>query len=181
LLSLEPKLKRTLHKVKITGDLKISINSYPGAFSQVITNLVLNSLFHAYPDQNQSGNLIFKIVPDGQNLILDYGDDGCGIAAEHLDQIFNPFFTTARDRGGSGLGLHIVYNLVTQRLRGTIQVQSEVGKGTKFTLFLPLQINQFSQDLATESNPNQTLALDKSKDDLLLPEPDYDMAQKQHD
>jgi adenylate cyclase len=156
LLSLEPKLKLTPHHIQIFGDPKVTMIGHPGAFSQVITNLLLNSLFHAYPNNNQIGNLIFEIESDSQNLTLRYSDDGCGIPSEHLDQIFNPFFTTARDRGGSGLGLHIVYNLVTQSLRGTVQVQSEVGEGTRFILILPLCIDpDFAPEMELEPISHQ--------------------------
>ncbi|MDX1978284.1 MAG: CHASE2 domain-containing protein [Pseudanabaenaceae cyanobacterium bins.68] len=141
LLSLEPQLKKTPHWITIVGDDEVVITSDPGAFSQIITNLVLNSITHAYPEGNRSGSLEFELVKQPPNLILYYRDDGCGIPPDHLDKIFHPFFTTARDRGGSGLGLHIVYNLVTQSLMGKIEVQSEVGKGTEFKLILPIHSN----------------------------------------
>jgi signal transduction histidine kinase len=66
-----------------------------------------------------------------------FGDDGRGIAPENLPKIFDPFFTTGRDRGGTGLGLHIVYNLVTARLHGSIEVESRPGRGTQFTIHIP--------------------------------------------
>ncbi len=137
LLNLKPHLKRTLHQITINGDEQIEINSYPGAFSQIITNLVMNSVNHAYPIE-KSGNFSFKLKLDSERLIIEYNDDGCGIPPENLDKIFEPFFTTARMEGGTGLGLHIVFNLVSQKLNGTIKVQSEVGVGTTFILNLPL-------------------------------------------
>jgi len=137
LISLKPKLKTTHHTVNITGEEEIILDSYPGALSQVITNLVVNSLNHAY-NGDEAGKLEFAIGTKGDRLILQYSDDGCGIPSENLDKIFEPFFTTARDRGGSGLGLHIVYNLVTQTLKGKITCESKMGEGTKFVLDLPL-------------------------------------------
>jgi two-component system, NtrC family, sensor kinase len=106
--------------------------------AQIVTNLVINSLRHAYPD-GKAGILRFDLTKKSDRLIIDYSDDGCGIPSEHLGKIFEPFFTTARAKGGTGLGLHIVYNLVTQKLQGTIQVHSEVGVGTTFVLSLPLE------------------------------------------
>jgi signal transduction histidine kinase len=137
LLNLKPHLKKTQHQITVNGDEQIEINSYPGAFSQIITNLVMNSVRHAYP-KGEAGNLRFDIKLDSGRLMLEYSDDGCGIPPENLDKIFEPFFTTARVQGGTGLGLHIVFNLVTQKLQGTISVQSEVGVGTTFILNLPL-------------------------------------------
>jgi len=137
LLNLKPHLKKTPHQITVNGDEQISINSYPGAFSQIITNLVMNSVRHAYL-KGEAGNLRFEFKLDSGRLMVEYSDDGCGIPPENLGKIFEPFFTTARAQGGTGLGLHIVFNLVTQKLRGTINVQSEVGVGTTFILNLPL-------------------------------------------
>lgn len=141
LLSLELKLKQAKHRAEIEGDENITLTSYPGAFSQVVTNLVMNSIIHAYPE-GKAGHLRFNLIPRGERLIIEYSDDGCGIAPELQAKIFEPFFTTARHRGGTGLGLHIVYNLVTQKLKGTIDCQSKLGLGTKFILDLPLEPQQ---------------------------------------
>ena len=80
---------------------------------------------------------------------ITFADDGRGIAPEHLGKIFDPFFTTSRDRGGTGLGLHIVYNLVTAKLQGSIDVESRLGHGTRFTIDLPLTV----VDRANEPSP----------------------------
>ncbi len=122
----------------IAGDENVTITSYPGVFVQVISNLILNSMTHAYP-KNESGHVRFLLKQEKKLVIIEYSDDGCGIPAEHLSKIFDPFFTTARTRGGIGLGLYIVYNLVTQKLRGTIQCESLAGVGTTFTIQLPLE------------------------------------------
>ena len=136
LRSLGPPLSR--YTVTIKGEQMVQLHSYPGAFSQVITNLAMNSLTHAY-EKGETGHLSFEYKTDQSKVILTYSDDGCGIPPEHLSKIFDPFFTTARHQGGTGLGLHIVYNLITQKLGGTICCQSEVGQGTRFTLHLPLE------------------------------------------
>jgi signal transduction histidine kinase len=138
LISLKPKLRTTHHQVEIRGDEAIALNSYPGALSQIITNLVMNSLTHAY-SREDAGHLVFDFKQEGEQIILEYSDDGKGIPKENLSKIFDPFFTTKRGQGGSGLGLHIVYNLVTQKLNGTIECESQVGVGTKFIIKLPLE------------------------------------------
>jgi CHASE2 domain-containing sensor protein/nitrogen-specific signal transduction histidine kinase len=140
LMSLAPQIQNTPHQIKVLGDHAIAIQGYPGAFSQIITNLVLNSLTHAYHDSDKAGLLQFEIAQQDDKVLINYSDDGKGILSESLDKIFEPFFTTARDRGGSGLGLHIVYNLVTQNLKGTIVCESTIGIGTKFAIVLPLNL-----------------------------------------
>jgi signal transduction histidine kinase len=136
LLSLHPKLKRTQLTIEVHADENLILDSYPGAFAQIVTNLVMNSLTHAY-EPDQPGRLSFNIEQEPERLRFEYADDGRGIPKEHLGKIFDPFFTTKRGQGGSGLGLHIIYNLVTQKLGGTIRCQSEVGRGTRFVIELP--------------------------------------------
>ncbi|MGB3512467.1 MAG: ATP-binding sensor histidine kinase [Microcoleaceae cyanobacterium] len=135
-LSLAPQLK-TSHTLTVEGDETIKINSYPGALAQVVTNLVTNSLTHGYPS-GEVGKLVWEICQESDKVQLKYSDDGCGIEEENLGKIFEPFFTTARSKGGTGLGLHIVYNLVTQKLQGTIEVHSQIDLGTKFVITIPL-------------------------------------------
>ena len=139
-LSLAPKLKQTPHTLTVAGEEAITIESYPGALAQITTNLVTNSLTHAYTSE-QAGQLRLEISLEGDKVRVEYSDDGCGINRENKGKIFEPFFTTARHRGGTGLGLHIVYNLVTQKLLGTIEVESEVGSGTSFAMLLPRSVN----------------------------------------
>jgi len=136
LVTLEPQLKKTPHQVTVTGDDTIHISSYPGAFAQIVTNLIANSIAHAYPT-NKPGSIQLDIQQQPQQIVIQYQDDGCGIESQYLNNIFEPFFTTNRDHGGSGLGMHIVYNLVTQKLKGTIKVTSQVNLGTIFTITLP--------------------------------------------
>lgn len=140
LISLAPQIQNTQHQIEVLGDNAITIQSYPGAFSQIITNLVLNSLTHAYQDIEEAGQLKFEITQQADKVLIMYSDDGKGIQPDDLDKIFEPFFTTARARGGSGLGLHIIYNLVTQNLKGSILCESTVGKGTKFLITLPINL-----------------------------------------
>ena len=137
LMSLRPRLKRSAVVVAVECPGELIIEGYPGPLAQVLTNFVMNSLTHAYgPDQ--PGRLSIAVtMPGADRVCLVYGDDGKGIAEEVLPKIFDPFFTTNRSGGGSGLGLNIVYNLVTQRLNGQIEVTSHPGRGTSFTVHFP--------------------------------------------
>ncbi len=122
--------------VSLTGARGLSNASYPGALAQVVTNLVMNSLTHAFAE-GEAGAIQIRLVEAEGGLELEYADDGCGIPRESLAKIFEPFFTTQRGRGGIGLGLHVVHNLVTQRMGGTIRCESEPGQGARFYISLP--------------------------------------------
>lgn len=139
LTNLEPKLKQTCHTVTVTGDTSLKTISYPGALSQIVTNFVMNSLLHAY-EPGQVGHLTFNVTRQCDRIVIEYSDDGCGIPIEFQQKIFEPFFTTGRDHGGSGLGLHIAHNLVTQTLAGLLRCESKVALGTRFILDLPLTL-----------------------------------------
>lgn len=139
LVSLGPNYRRTPHQVTLRCPGGIVMDSFPGAVSQVVTNLVINALAHAFPE-GRAGTVTLTVAPGPQpgRVILDFADDGVGIPPENIGRIFDPFFTTRRGAGGSGLGLHIVYNLVTASLGGQITVESAPGQGTRFTVILPL-------------------------------------------
>ena len=139
LLTLGPTLRKTTHTVECDVPQDITLDSYPGPLGQVITNLINNALVHAF-----DGRLNGKIVITATSIqagwvVIAVRDDGLGIASAHLDKVFDPFFTTKLGKGGSGLGLNIVYNLVTTTLAGRIQVESAPGSGACFTLALPLR------------------------------------------
>lgn len=137
ILNLKPHLKKTKHVVCVKCEDNLVITNYPGAFSQIITNLVMNSLMHGYNEED-SGKIIIDIKTDKDRLILKYSDDGNGIPNEILEKIYEPFFTSKRGTGGTGLGMNIVYNIVTQTLRGSIQCNSKIGEGTEFILNIPI-------------------------------------------
>jgi signal transduction histidine kinase len=140
LLSLGPRLKRSPFKVVVDCPAGIVIDSYPGPLSQVLTNFVINSLIHGLEGRTTGTmTLTGRVIGDGQVEIV-YADDGKGIASDNLKHIFEPFFTTKRGEGGSGLGLNIVYNIVTQKLKGTIKAESQSGLGATFTLHMPLRV-----------------------------------------
>jgi signal transduction histidine kinase len=136
IVSLTPKLKKTRIRIDIQCPETLKINTMPGALSQIVTNLVTNSLLHAF-EEGQEGDITVKIKTKKQNVVFVYADNGKGIARENLDKIFEPFFTTTRGSGGSGLGLHLIYNIVTRSLGGNITVSSALGEGTRFTISLP--------------------------------------------
>jgi signal transduction histidine kinase/ligand-binding sensor domain-containing protein len=138
-LSLDPQIKRTNHRVEVSGSGKLEVTSYAGAISQIISNFILNSIQHGYKDQER-GLINIELSKENSNINITYKDDGSGIPEEYQNKIFNPFFTTARGAGGSGLGLHIVYNLVTQKLKGKIAYKGHPGEGVKFIISLPREI-----------------------------------------
>ncbi|TDR81595.1 sensor histidine kinase [Paludibacterium purpuratum] len=135
--SLRPKFKRTSIEIQIDCEPDLLMDSYPGALSQVMTNLLVNAVTHAF-DESQPGRIeIAAHRLENGYLSLTVKDNGKGIAPENMGKIFQPFFTTRRGSGGSGLGLHIVYNVVRQRLGGSIDVSSALGEGTVFSIRLP--------------------------------------------
>ncbi|MEQ1438128.1 ATP-binding protein [Fontimonas sp. SYSU GA230001] len=137
LLSLAPKTKKSGHGIEIRCADDIELDSYPGAIAQILTNFISNSLLHAFPD-GRRGTLRIAVAAAEGWVTLEYADDGVGIPAEHLKRVFDPFFTTKRGTGGSGLGLHIVFNLVHQLLGGTIEVSSAPDQGTRFVVRFPV-------------------------------------------
>ena len=142
--SLNPTFKNTNLNIIIDCADDLEIYSYPGAISQIITNLAINSLVHGFEGQIE-GKITVKVEKDGNIFKLFYSDTGKGIPKENIKKIFDPFFTTKRGVGGSGLGLHIVFNLVIQTLGGSIDCQSEEGKGTSFYISFPLHNNPLSK------------------------------------
>ncbi|HWR40362.1 MAG TPA: PAS domain-containing sensor histidine kinase [Patescibacteria group bacterium] len=137
LFSLHSQLKKTRITVTVECDEELQLDSFPGAFSQMVTNLLMNSLHHAY-GADEAGQITIHAEKAEKDLLFVYSDDGSGMKSDVVEKIFDPFFTTKRGSGGSGLGLSIVYNLVTQRFRGTVNCSSEPGQGAVFTIRLPL-------------------------------------------
>jgi signal transduction histidine kinase len=137
LASLHPRLKTTPHRVELDCPVDVEIDTYPGALYQIAANLVLNALLHAF-DAEHPGRIRIGVSVSGDTVEMVFADDGKGMSEEVRRRAFEPFFTTRRGSGGTGLGLHLVYNLVTQVLRGTITCISAPGQGTQFTIRLPL-------------------------------------------
>jgi signal transduction histidine kinase len=113
------------------------IDSYPGSYGQVLTNLFLNAVTHAFPNGRDGTIAIKANARDENDIEISVADDGVGMSTEVQRQAFDPFFTTRRSDGGTGLGLHIVYNLVTQQLGGKLALDSSPGHGTTFRITLP--------------------------------------------
>jgi signal transduction histidine kinase len=137
LLSLRPKLKKTSHTVEVVCDEDLVVESYPGAFSHILTNFIVNTLTHAY-DEGQAGHIRIEIARTDGVLNMTYSDDGRGMPPDVQEKIFEPFFTTARAKGSTGLGLHIVFNTVTRTLGGTVTCCSAPGHGTTFQVRVPV-------------------------------------------
>ncbi|MBN2737974.1 MAG: substrate-binding domain-containing protein [Spirochaetales bacterium] len=137
LTSLHPKIKKTEIIITLHCSETLKINSYPGVFSQVLTNLVMNSLIHGF-EKRKTGEINIEIKKCGKELNVEYADNGQGIAEENLNRVFEPFFTTKRNQGGTGLGLHIIFNLITQKLFGTVKCYSSLDQGARFVILLPV-------------------------------------------
>lgn len=123
-------------EVKITGKEHVIVTD-PETMAQIFSNLVSNALTHAFPRSSGTFKLICDIDTQGDWINIKLSDNGVGMSEDQMKRIFEPFYTTNRHGGGSGLGLHIVYNLVTHKLNGEIKCSSQVGKGTLFTIGFP--------------------------------------------
>nr|WP_281389053.1 HAMP domain-containing sensor histidine kinase [Spirochaeta isovalerica] len=135
LFTLSPALKKTDIAINIDSPEEIRIITYPGAFSQIITNLIMNSINHGF-DSGESGRIDISLREEEDFTVIDYRDNGKGMTEDVKSRIFEPFFTTRRNLGGTGLGLSVVYTLVTQKFQGSISCYSAPGKGTQFLLHL---------------------------------------------
>ena len=136
LLSLHPLLRKGGHRVLLQCAAGTTLTSRPDALHQIIVNLVTNSLAHAYPD-GRPGTLTITVVDAGPRLRIRYEDDGVGMDVQVASHMFEPFYTTRRDQGGTGLGMHIVFNLVTQALGGRINWETRPGAGVHFDIDIP--------------------------------------------
>ena len=136
MLSLSPRLRQAGHRVSIACPDRLELDGYPGAISQVVTNLVMNSLRHGF-DRGQSGLLTLTVQETGGGwLEILCADDGKGIPEINRGRIFEPFFTTRRNDGGTGLGLYIVHGIVTNTLKGSISLD-EAETGAAFRIRFP--------------------------------------------
>jgi len=135
--SLRPVLKKAAIALSVDVPEGLLIDGYPGAYGQISTNLFLNAVNHAFAD-GRSGNITISARGRGADDVeIIFADDGAGMTPDVQRQAFDPFFTTRRNEGGTGLGLHIVYNLVTQQLGGRMMLESRVGQGTTFRIIMP--------------------------------------------
>lgn len=136
--SLRPGLRTTDVVFDVEVPPGLVLTSYPGAWGQVVTNLFMNALAHAWPEARSAGRMTLSARRiDGDRVEVVFADDGIGMDEETARRAFEPFFTTRRGAGGSGLGLHIVYNIVTHRLGGRIALETAPGRGCRFRMTLP--------------------------------------------
>jgi signal transduction histidine kinase len=135
LSTLKPRIKSLKHKIVISGERHTEIVTYPGAIAQIITNLVMNSILHGF-DEIDEGTISIDIDSGEQGVNIVYRDDGKGMLAQEQEKIFDPFFTTRKGKGGTGLGMNIVYKLITDTLHGHIECSSQPGQGVRFNIFI---------------------------------------------
>jgi signal transduction histidine kinase len=161
--SLKPVLKRAPIELTVDVPEGLGINGYPGSYGQILTNLFLNAVNHAFSD-GRSGTITISARPRGHDDVeIIFADNGAGMTPDVQRQAFDPFFTTRRNEGGTGLGLHIVYNLVTQQLGGRMMLESRLGQGTTFRIIMPRTAkggDATSETLAdgTAQWPNRTMS-----------------------
>jgi len=136
-ISLKPMVKKKKVSISIDADERIKVKTYQGALAQIITNLVSNCHEHAFTEADEKHHISISVEAHEDGAVVRFKDNGKGMETRTLKSIFEPFYTTARDHGGSGLGLSIVYNLVTRKLKGQIDVQSTPGEGSEFILLIP--------------------------------------------
>jgi signal transduction histidine kinase len=156
--SLRPVLKKAAISLSVDVPAGLMIDGYPGSYGQILTNLFLNAANHAFAD-GRSGTISISARPRGQDDVeIIFADDGAGMTPDVQRQAFDPFFTTRRNEGGTGLGLHIVYNLVTQQLGGRMMLDSRLGQGTTFRIIMPKTAKgvQETMDTSADTTPDQT-------------------------
>lgn len=141
--SLMPLIEKAGVSVKFEIDSRLTIFSFPGVLSQVLNNLIMNSVQHAFTEvEKPEISISAHLNQDTHTLEITYQDNGTGMESRVKDKVFEPFFTTKRGKGGIGLGMHITFNLVTQKLKGNIELDSEINKGTQVYISIPNRIEQ---------------------------------------
>lgn len=135
-LSLSARIRKGGHRVEVICDEGVEVTGFPGTFSQILTNLIMNSIQHGFRNRN-GGHITIEAIDGGERILLLYRDDGCGIPARDIGSVYEPFYTTDSEPGGSGLGLNIVHQLVTEKLGGTINLTSTEGRGVLFEIEFP--------------------------------------------
>ncbi|OOE78288.1 ATP-binding protein [Salinivibrio sp. ML198] len=148
--SLHPETRKIPVTPEVSGEPDILMYSLPGVITQVVSNLVMNSINHAF-DETDNPKITIEFERQGDHLYLCYQDNGCGVEQSLHHRIFEPFYTSKRGRGGSGLGLNLVFNLVKQKLGGELQFESAPGQGVKFMFLIPLSLSSQIARYASES------------------------------
>lgn len=143
--SMQPTLKKYRHIITVDCDERITITTKPGPLNQIIINLIMNSILHGFKSMEQ-GDISITASENNGTCLIEFKDNGCGIEQKIKQKVFDPFVTTSRGDGGSGLGLHLVYNLVTQALQGSISVKSKLTEGAIFTIKFPSKLQNSKHD-----------------------------------
>jgi len=136
LLSYNHYFKEDFHEIEFYCPDDLVLYSFPGNFTQIFTNLLSNSLMHGF-EHSQHGTININIIVIDKELIIDYSDNGKGIKTDSFETLFEPFYTTKRGRGGMGLGLNIINNIVTYILKGSIRASNEPTSGARFIIKIP--------------------------------------------
>ncbi|EDN69789.1 periplasmic sensor signal transduction histidine kinase [Beggiatoa sp. PS] len=139
IISLDSKFRRTAITIENQCPTNMNIYGYPGIISQILNNLLMNSLIHGFDDGMQSGQITLHVQRENNTILMEYQDTGKGMDKETAEKLFEPFYTTKRARGGTGLGMYICYNLVTTRLKGTIYCESTPDEGSVFHINFPIE------------------------------------------
>jgi len=170
--SLRPILKKATIAVTVEVPEGLTIDGYPGSYGQILTNLFLNAATHAFAG-GRSGTIAISAKPRGpEDVEIIFADNGAGMTPEVQRQAFDPFFTTRRNDGGTGLGLHIVYNLVTQQLGGRMMLDSRLGQGTTFRIMMPRIAKggpgtpNSTLDPTSDTTPDKTTHTDTESDGI---------------
>ncbi len=138
LTNLLPEIKKKNVAIDVDCEDTLEIRGYPGILTQLLSNFVMNSLIHGFISDGPN-QIRIKYAIINEQILMDYWDNGCGMNPDQVQHAFEPFFTTKLGTGGSGLGLFIVYNLVTTRLKGTITLETQPGQGVHFRITVPLE------------------------------------------
>ena len=133
-----PELDLIHHQVSIDGDKDLRVTTYAETLKLVLKNLLLNAIIHAF-EHDTNGKIMIHIARTEDRVIIRFKDNGKGMSAETVSMVFEPFYTTRRGSGGSGLGLYIVFNLITQVLKGDVHCMSKLGEGTEFKITFPIE------------------------------------------
>ncbi len=144
-LSLNNRFKNTRIDIRTDCPERLNIYGYPGIIGQILTNLLMNSYVYGFNDGAGAGEIRIRAARTGGRILLEYSDNGAGMDEETLEHLFEPFFTSRRGKGGTGLGMYICYNLVTSRLNGSIECEGRPGEGVLFRIEFPVD-RAFQED-----------------------------------
>jgi PAS domain S-box-containing protein len=150
LRSMKPRMGQTSHQIHLSCDEGLVVTTFPGVMAQIINHLVMNSLEHGFQDI-EDGHINIRVHQVGGQLELIYRDNGCGISEEDLEQVASAFFTTRKGLASSGLGMHLIHQLVTVLLGGDLEINSVPGQGVEIRLWFPVDIPHTSPLESAES------------------------------